>query len=126
MSFQKTTLGALALLILSAFTLSGCGSSAVKQRKDQRDKMAQSSKLYCEFVNGDVYVNDVDVALNIEMAKRCDIEKPFTVTPYKTPSESQGIIYCCSMNGKAMARKESVAAKEKKEDAKKSEGEEVE
>jgi hypothetical protein len=97
MSFRKTSISIFALLLISVFSLVGCGSSAVKQRKEQRDKMAQASKLYCEFVNGEIYANDIDVALNIEMAKRCDAEKPFTVSQYKTPSESQGLIYCCSM-----------------------------
>ena len=125
MSFQKISLSALALVLASVFSLAGCGTSAIKQRKEQRDKMLSSSKLYCEFVNGDVYVNDIDVALNIEMSKRCDIDKPFTVSPYKTPSESQGLIYCCSMSAKAARKEAAPKDSSKKEDAKKSETEEV-
>lgn len=123
MSFQKTACGITALSLLAVFSLVGCGSSAVKQRKEQRDKLTQSSKLFCEFVNGDVYANDVDVALNIEMSKRCDSDKPFSISQYKTPSENQGVLYCCSLSAKASMKKEP-AASVKKED-KKAEEEDV-
>jgi len=85
------------LLFSSVALVSACASNKMKERQAQRDKAAHSSKMYCEFVNGDVYP-DIDIALNIEMAKRCDSEKPFSLTQYKTPSESVGVIYCCSMN----------------------------
>ena len=122
MSFQIFGISSLSLLLLAVFSLAGCGSSAIKQRKEQRDKISQSSKLYCEFVNGEVYVNDIDVALNIEMGKRCDLDKPFTVTQYKTPSESQGLVYCCSMSAKASAQKAAATAKEAAKEAKKDDG----
>lgn len=115
MSFLKTKRGLLFLLLVIPFVLVACGSSAVKQRKEQRDKIIQSSKMFCEFVNGEVYSGDVDVALNIEMAKKCDNEKPFTVTQYKTPSESQGLIYCCTLANKQSARRKAPIKSEKKE-----------
>jgi hypothetical protein len=83
-------------LVSFVFLLSGCSSSATKQRKEQQAKLMQTSKLYCEFLDNGVYL-DIDVALNIEMAKRCDLEKPYTIAPFKTVSESTGIIYCCSI-----------------------------
>ncbi|PIS10688.1 MAG: hypothetical protein COT73_07950 [Bdellovibrio sp. CG10_big_fil_rev_8_21_14_0_10_47_8] len=84
------------LFISGLLILAGCASSSMKQRKEQRDKLVQAGgKMYCEFINGDVY-SDIDVALNIEMAKRCDVDKPFSISQYKTPSENQGIMYCCS------------------------------
>lgn len=88
--------------LLSLVFLAGCASSKLKERKEQRDKVAQSSKLYCEFINGDIYP-DIDVALNLEMAKRCDSEKPFSLTNYKTPAENPGILYCCSMASRTAA-----------------------
>lgn len=91
MSFKK-----IAVLALSFLFLSACASSAMKARKDQQVKAAQSAKLYCEFINGEIFP-DIDVALNLEMAKRCDSDKPFTITSYKTPSENQGVLYCCSI-----------------------------
>ncbi len=113
------------VIALSFIFLSGCASSAMKQRKDQRDKVAQTSKLYCEFINGEVFP-DIDVALNLEMAKRCDSEKNFTITQYKTPSENMGIMYCCVPQQKAAPERKSEAPKsEIKSDAKadvKSEG----
>lgn len=91
------------LLLSSVALLSACASGKMKERKDQRDKAAQASKIYCEFINGEVYP-DVDVALNLEMAKRCDSDKPFSITQYKTPSENNGVMYCCSLAaGKAVA-----------------------
>ena len=104
--------GALALV----FSLSGC-SSAMKQRKEQREKLAQSSKFYCDFVNGEVFT-DVEVQLNLEMAKRCDPEKHFSVSSYKTPSENQGVLYCCSLSGKGVAAAKADNKSEAKAEAK--------
>lgn len=97
----------LLLMTVGSFAfLTACGSSAVKARKEARDKAVQSSKMYCSFVNGEIFP-DIDVALNIEMAGKCDSEKAFTIAPYKTPSENVGIIFCCANPGtKAMARAE--------------------
>ena len=84
------------IALSSIALLSACGTSKIKERKEQRAKLAQSSKFYCEFIDGGVYP-DVDVALNLEMAKRCDSDKPMTMTQFKSPSDSNGVIYCCSM-----------------------------
>ncbi len=84
------------VLCLAAAFLGGCASSQMKARKEQRDKASQSSKLYCDFVNGELYP-DVEVMLNLEMSKRCDSEKSFSLTNYKTSNENMGIIYCCAL-----------------------------
>lgn len=81
-------------LLLSLAVFSGCASSSMKARKEQREKVAQSSRFYCDFVNGEVYP-DVEIALNLEMAKRCDSDKNFSITQYKTPSENVGMMFCC-------------------------------
>lgn len=86
-----------AVLGLVGVFMAGCASSQMKARKDQRDKVSQSSKLYCDFVNGDVYP-DVEVQLNLEMAKHCDSEKSFTATGYRTTNENMGIVYCCALH----------------------------
>lgn len=91
--FLKVLAGFFVLLPL----LTACSSSAVKQRKEQRDKVAQANKFYCEFMNSEQYP-DIEVALNIEMAKRCDTTAQFQVFPYKTPTEVSGIMYCCNTN----------------------------
>jgi hypothetical protein len=105
-----------------AFLASGCASSKMKERREQREKVSQSSKLFCEFINGEIYP-DVDVALNLEMAKRCDSDRPFTITQYKTPSENQGVLYCCSTAGgrgpAPMAVFEKTPKKDDKKDDKK-------
>jgi hypothetical protein len=98
---------------VSIAILGGCASSQMKARKEQRDKAAQSSKLYCDFVNGELYP-DVEVMVNLEMAKRCDSDKAFSVTNYKTSNENMGIVFCCALRDekeskeaqKSMARSE--------------------
>ena len=80
--------------------VAGCASSAMKQRREQRDKIIQSAKLYCKFINGETY-QDIDIALNIEMGRRCDADKNFSISAYKTPSEIQGIMYCCTVKEEA-------------------------
>lgn len=84
--------------MLGLLALSGCASSAYKQRMEQREKLASSSGLYCEWINGDKH-SDIDVEINLQMSKRCDSSKPFSLTPYKNPSDQNGIMYCCAMAG---------------------------
>jgi hypothetical protein len=118
-----------AVLGLVGVFMAGCASSQMKARKDQREKVSQTSKLYCDFVNGDVYP-DVEVQLNLEMAKRCDSDKSFTATSYRTTNENLGIVYCCALHDEtvkpqavpsAEVKKPAVDAKkpETKSDAKK-------
>jgi hypothetical protein len=90
----------IAALALMALVFSGCASNQLKVRKEQRDKVAQSSKFYCDFLNGSDYP-DIEVQLNLEMAKKCDGDKPMTMSQYRSPSDAQGILYCCSTNATA-------------------------
>lgn len=76
--------------------LTGCASGRFKERQAQRDKVAGTSGMYCEFVSGDEHP-DVDVEMNLRMAQRCDANKPFSITGYKNSSENFGLVYCCSM-----------------------------
>lgn len=87
------------LMISSAFIVTGCASSAFKARLDQRDKVAASSGLFCDFVNGDEYT-DVAVELNLQMANRCDTSKHFSISSYKNASEMRGVLYCCQSKPK--------------------------
>lgn len=82
-------------LLASTFVFVSCSSNQ-KQRQEQRDKVSASSGMYCEFISGDVH-NDIDIELNIQMGKRCDASRPFSLTNYKNSSENFGVIYCCSM-----------------------------
>ncbi len=93
MSFRNSLF---TLSIAATFLLSGCASSQMKARKEQRDRIVQSAKMYCDFVNGEIYP-DVEVQLNLEMAKRCDANKNFSVTSYKTSNENVGVVFCCAM-----------------------------
>lgn len=104
----RSKLGLLIQVSVAALLVAGCSSSAVRAKREQRDKALQTSKLYCEFVNGENNPTDVDVALNVSMQTRCDYEKPFSLTTYKTPSEVQGIVYCCGIIDKN-AKKDDVA-----------------
>ena len=81
--------------LLLPFLFFGCGS-AQKQRLELREKLAASSGMYCEFISGDVH-SDIDVELNMQMAKRCEPTKPLSITNYKNSSENFGVIYCCSL-----------------------------
>lgn len=111
------------LLIAFSFFAVGCGSSAIKQRKELRDRAVLSTKMYCEFVNGDVFPNDVDVALNITVAKHCEAGTPISMTQYKTPSESNGIMFCCPVNSNLVSQmvrdnKPAAKAESKKDETK--------
>ena len=80
-----------------ALVLTGCASGKAQKRMADRDRVSSQSKLYCDFVNGSEF-NDVEIELNLQMARRCDSNKTFSITNYKTPSENVGIMYCCSLN----------------------------
>lgn len=84
----------------SALLLSGCASGTFKARQEQREKLASSTGMYCEFVSGDLHP-DVDVELSMQMANRCDSGKSFSITNYKNSSDQTGVIYCCSAVSKA-------------------------
>jgi hypothetical protein len=84
------------VLLAGAALLSACASSQMKVRKEQREKAAQSSRLYCDFVNGETFP-DVEVQLNIEVAKHCEVNKYMTITNYRSPSDAIGILYCCAL-----------------------------
>jgi hypothetical protein len=107
---------------LSLVFLSGCSSSKLKERKEQRDRVAQSSKMYCEFINGDLFP-DIDVAVNLEMAKRCDSDKPYSISQYNTRSDSTGIMYCCTVSPGKMSAVAPAASgkKDSKKDGKEDE-----
>jgi hypothetical protein len=66
----------------------------------------QSSKLYCEFINGEQNA-DIDVALNLQVAQKCDYQHPLSMTSYKTPSEISGIMYCCVASAGAVSSEKS-------------------
>jgi len=90
---------------------SGC-SSHYKKRQQQRDRVAESSGLFCEFVSGDEFT-DVDVEINIRMAKRCDLDKPWQFNSYKNASDNFGIVYCCQMDKSVGSKSEKNKLSEK-------------
>ncbi|AHZ83585.1 hypothetical protein AB1A81_14695 [Bdellovibrio bacteriovorus] len=87
-------------LSTSALILSGCASGSFKARQEQREKMAASTGMFCEFLSGDVY-HDLDVELSMKMANRCDANRNFSITNYKNTSDQNGVIYCCATSGRA-------------------------
>ena len=95
--------------VMSALMLSACASSKFKESQAQREKMASSAGLYCEFVSGDVYP-DLDVELNMKMANRCDSNRSFSITNYKNVSDQNGVMYCCAMPSREEARRASAPA----------------
>ncbi|MBL7543521.1 MAG: hypothetical protein JNL11_06870 [Bdellovibrionaceae bacterium] len=97
------------VLVVSMVMFVGC-STAYKQRQEERNKIASTSGHYCEFVNGDAH-NDVDVELTMQMSKKCDMNKPYTLTNYKNASDIFGVIFCCGyQKGKATAAPNAKAA----------------
>lgn len=87
----------IALSVL-AFSFVGCASGKFKARQEQREKVAASTGMYCEFISGDLFP-DLDVELSMLMGKRCDPNKQFSITNYKNSSDQSGVIYCCSLAG---------------------------
>jgi hypothetical protein len=85
------------LVFLLAFStlFVGCASGTFKARQEQREKMAASTGMYCEFISGDLFP-DLDVELSMSMAKRCEPTKTFSITNYKNSSDQSGVIYCCN------------------------------
>ncbi len=86
-----------AIALSSLFLLSACASGTFKARQEQREKLASSSGMYCEFINGDKYP-DTDVELNMQMARRCDANRNFSIINYKNASDQIGVMYCCAMH----------------------------
>ncbi len=82
-------------VFFSILSFIGC-STHYKKRQQQRDKVAATSGLFCEFVSGDEFT-DVDVEVNLRMAKKCDLEKPLTMTNYRNSSDNFGLVYCCQV-----------------------------
>jgi hypothetical protein len=87
---------------LASLILTSCASSTYKARQEQREKLATSSGLYCEWISGDKH-SDIDVEVNLQMGKRCDSSKPFSLTNYKNNADQNGIMYCCAMVEHAVA-----------------------
>lgn len=117
MDGRRSNLNLILAASLALAALVGCSSTAQKERKAQREGLSKSSKLYCEFINGEQY-QDIDVFLNIQMAQKCDADKPYSVSQYRTPSDIQGIMFCCGLTHKA-AQAETAEAAPAKKDAKK-------
>lgn len=89
--------------LTSALLLSGCASGTFKARQEQREKLASSTGMFCEFISGDLFP-DLDVELSMKMANRCDSGKSFSIANYRNSSDQPGIIYCCSTAGRVEKR----------------------
>ncbi|MEY4617281.1 MAG: hypothetical protein RJB66_2241 [Pseudomonadota bacterium] len=83
--------------LLFGIVLSGCSSSH-KARRQERERLVQSKGVFCDFVSESDF-NDVDVELNLRLAKKCDASKPFSITSHKRVSENPGVLYCCNSEG---------------------------
>lgn len=99
-----------ALFAVSFLVLSGCSSGQTK-RKEQQTQVVKSSKIYCEFINGENN-QDADVVLNLQMGARCDYEKPYSITSYKTPADITGLMFCCGVAAEKGETKKPVAKAE--------------
>lgn len=93
-NFEKINFG-LVMVLAASVMLSACGSSRLKARQEQRDKAVAATGLYCEWIDGERHT-DFDVEVNLQMAKRCDSSKPFSLVPFKNNSDRNGIMYCCA------------------------------
>jgi hypothetical protein len=90
----------LVVFAIGILLFAGCTSSQIKARKEMRDKVAMNSKFYCDFISGSQH-HDTEIQLNLEMAKRCDGDKPFSISQFRTQSDVSGVMYCCSTNATA-------------------------
>lgn len=86
--------GSLFLLLAGLFVLLMTGCSSKNKKSEMRDRVVASTGLVCDFVNGEQN-RQVELELNIMMAKKCDLDKPYTLTDYKTAAEVTGLVYCC-------------------------------
>jgi hypothetical protein len=94
-SAKKTSLiYSVVLFVITVLFLAGCASHQIELQKKQRNRFAEETGFYCEFVNGES-VPAIDLDLNLKMAKKCDREHNFTVTSYVQPNEQRGLIFCC-------------------------------
>jgi hypothetical protein len=83
------------LVILVCLSLGiGC-STAQKERREARDRIANQAGFLCDFVNESDF-KDIEIELNLRMANKCNSAKPFSVSGYKRLNESSGFMYCCS------------------------------
>jgi hypothetical protein len=89
------------LILISLFLFSGCASN--NKKAELRDKVVQQSGFMCEFINGEQH-RQIEIELNVMMAKRCDTEKPYTMTNYKTSAEVNGVLYCCRTKDQVLAK----------------------
>jgi len=95
--------------ILIVMILSGC-SGAQKARRDEREKIVQSKGVLCDFVSESDF-KDIDIELNLRLAKKCDATKPFNISGYKRVSENPGVLYCCNTSAGYVSELESTGAK---------------
>jgi hypothetical protein len=93
------------LFVLSLLFVTGCSSG--NKKSEARDKVTSQSGLYCDFVNGEKN-RQIELELNILMAKKCDVDKPYTISDYRSPAEVSGMIFCCRV--KEMQTAKAVAA----------------
>lgn len=101
--------GRFLLTVVFAFVFTGCASGTFKERQAQREKASASSGMFCEFISSDLYP-DLDVELNLRMAKRCDSDKNFSITGHKNSSDQTGVIYCCGSAASPVKRAEAKPA----------------
>jgi hypothetical protein len=83
----------LVLLVCGVFGI-GC-STAQKERREARDRVASQAGLLCDFVNESDF-KDVDIELNLRMGNKCNSAKPFSISGYKRLNESSGFMFCCA------------------------------
>ncbi len=86
--------GSLFLLLAGLIVFMTTGCSSKNKKAEIRDRAVVTSGLVCDFVNGEKN-RQVELELNIVMAKKCDLDKPYTVTDYKTAADVSGLVYCC-------------------------------
>lgn len=98
------------LALSAVFLVTGCASGTFKARQEQREKMAASSGMFCDFVSA-ALSPDVDVELSMQMARRCDSTKNFSITNYRSASDEQGVLYCCATSSRSIAPKKSSVKK---------------
>lgn len=103
-------------LALFAVVFAGCSTN--KKKHDLRERAANATGLFCDFVNGDKH-KEVELELNVSMARKCDPEKPYSITGYRNASEVHGLMYCCSMR-KVADKNDKAEKTEKAEKADKS------
>ncbi len=97
--FNQSPVNKIFLLTIAALSLAACGGRVSAERDAERDRAASQGGGYCDFVSN-IDHPDVEVEVGLRLTKRCDMNKSFSITEYRTEKNNNGILFCCAGQNK--------------------------